>query len=78
MDTIKENPKDPLWVVKLKVAHSVELSMVVGPDGKPAARVLSTHPESTTTCHAPDEEVAKAYVRQQNPGALILSATKAA
>jgi hypothetical protein len=75
-EILRENPKDPLWAIVLKVAHSTDPSPIVGPDGRPARTVTSFHPECETTCHAPDEAAARAYVVQQNPGAQVVSATK--
>jgi hypothetical protein len=75
---IQQDPADPVWLVTLQVAHSMRPSQVLGADGKPAADVLSLHPESEITVHAPDAATASAYVVQQNPGAQIKSATKKA
>jgi hypothetical protein len=72
-DLIRENPKDPLWRIVLQVAHSAEPSPILGADARPTRTVLTYHPECETTCHAPNEDVAQAYVVQQNPGALVKS-----
>jgi len=71
---IKQNPKDPIWLVVLQVRCSNEPSRIVGADGRSAMLSATYEEPSEITVHAPDESTAKAYVEQQNPGAKVASA----
>lgn len=73
---IKPNPKDPVWIVRYQNVISQAMSPIVGPDGKPVALRTEYGPEDEITAHGKDEEAARAYVEQQNPGIKILSAEK--
>lgn len=71
---LKQNAKDPLWVVRMCVVTSSELGMIVGADGLPMQINVNPvyGPEHETTVHAPDENHAREFMRQQNPGAKIV------
>lgn len=73
---IKQDSKNPLFKVTLQMAEACEPTLVLGPDGKPAAVVRTFGPEQEITVHAKDDNEASEYVKQQNPSAKIVRAEK--
>lgn len=74
---VVQNPADPLWVLTIQILLSNQPSMVLGADGRPAALTGTYGPAQTITAHGPDAATAEAYVKQQNPGCLVLGAVAA-
>ena len=62
MPDIVQTSTDPLWTVQIQIL--VSKPSTYGP----------AHP---ITAHGPDAETAEAYVKQQNPGCLVLGVTEA-
>lgn len=69
---LKQNPKDPVWVVQLTIPERVTGTTVLGVNGAPMATKVEHGEQTEITVHAADEKAAKAYVEQQNPGANVL------
>lgn len=67
MALLKQNSKDPLWTVTLRIAVAHRGPLLVGPNGDPLASKPEYGDEQQITVHAVDEVTALAYVEQQNP-----------
>jgi hypothetical protein len=74
---IKPSPKDPLWLLVICVRHSNEPSRILGSDGKSISLSATYHPACEITTHGKDEEEARAFIEQQNPGCRIMSCERA-
>lgn len=70
----KQNPKDPHWLVRYKIVHSVT-SNILKPDGTPFIATVDVGEEEMTVA-APDADAAKAFIEQQNPGIKIVAVDK--
>lgn len=73
---MKQNPKEPVWLVRYNNVVSQTMSTVLGADGKPIATRVEYGPEDEITVHAKDEADARLRVETQNPGIKILSVEK--
>lgn len=76
MTALKQEPKYPVWLVRLQIPVAHRGTTVLGADGQPMGFGPTYGDESEITVHAKDEAAAKAYVEQHNPGAKVLSAVK--
>lgn len=75
---IKQNPKDPIWTVKLQIPVQHKASVILDGAGQPLAQARPEYgDEQEITVHAPDEKTAGETVLARNPGAKILGAEKA-